>query len=267
MERYVIRGGQAGYERLRLLARLHRAGTIELFRRAGVRPGMRCLDLGCGGGEVTFELALLAGPAGSVTGLDMDEVKLGLARDAAGQRGITNVEFRAANVNDWDEPGGYDFVYCRFLLQHLSRPVDLLRRMWRGVKPGGAIAVEDADFGGLFCDPDNGGFDFYRRMYQRVCQRSGGDPTIGRKLRRYFLRAGITSPEVRLVQVIDETGDSKALALSTLEATADAIVGAGLATAGEVAGAIKDLAAFAADPGTLIGDPRIFQVSAARDPG
>jgi 2-polyprenyl-3-methyl-5-hydroxy-6-metoxy-1,4-benzoquinol methylase len=106
---------------------------------------MRCLDLGCGGGEVTFELARLVGAQGHVTGVDMDEVKLSLARATAAERGLTNVEFRAGNVNDWDEPAGFDLVYCRFLLQHLSRPVDLLRRMWAAVTSGGAIVVEDAD--------------------------------------------------------------------------------------------------------------------------
>ena len=103
---------------------------------------MRCLDLGCGGGEVTFELASLAGPAGAVTGIDMDEVKLALAGKTAAGRGIANIEFRVANVNDWDERDAYDFVYCRFLLQHLSLAAALLARMWSAVRPGGAIAVE-----------------------------------------------------------------------------------------------------------------------------
>jgi ubiquinone/menaquinone biosynthesis C-methylase UbiE len=101
VERYVIRGGRDGYARLQVLARARRADTVELLRRAGLRPGMRCLDLGCGGGDVSFELASLAGAAGSVVGIDMDEVKLALAQEAATERGFANVEFRAGNVNDW----------------------------------------------------------------------------------------------------------------------------------------------------------------------
>ena len=179
MGRYTLRGGQWGYDRLKLLAQAKRDDTLELFRRAGVRPGLRCLDLGCGGGEGTFDLAAAVGPGGSVTGVDMDAEKLALARASARERGLANVEFRAGNVNDWDEPDAYDFVYSRFLLQHLARPVDLLRRMWAAVRAGGVIAVEDADFDGLFCDPDNDGFGFYRTMYREVCRRNGGDPVIG----------------------------------------------------------------------------------------
>jgi ubiquinone/menaquinone biosynthesis C-methylase UbiE len=264
VERYVLRGGRWGYDRLQMLARVRRADTLELLRRAGLRPGVRCLDLGCGGGEVTFEIARLAGPDGFVVGIDMDEVKLALAREAAGKRGLASIEFRTANVNDWDEPGAYDLVYSRFLLQHLSRPVELLQRMWAAVRAGGVIAVEDADFDGLCCHPENGAFDFYRRMLPRVCELNGGDSTIGRKLYQYFLQAGIPAPELRLVQDCGATGETKDLALSTLEASADAIVGAGLAQAGEIAAMIAALTAFAADPATVIASPRIFQLWARR---
>jgi ubiquinone/menaquinone biosynthesis C-methylase UbiE len=264
VERYVLRGGRWGYERLQLLARVRRGDTLELLRRAGMRPGMRCLDLGCGGGEVTFELARLAGPSGSVVGIDLDEVKLALARKAADEQDRPNVEFRAANVNDWDEPEAYDLVYSRFLLQHLSRPAELLRRMWAAVRTGGVIAVEDADFGGLFCYPENDGFDFYRRMIPRVYELNGGDSATGRKLYWYFLQAGLPRPELRLAQGAGATQDSKALTVSTLEASAEAIVGAGLATAEEVAAAIADLAAFAADPATVVSEPRVFQLWARR---
>jgi hypothetical protein len=138
--------------------------------------------------------------------------------------------------------------------------------MWRAVRAGGVIAVEDTDFDGLFCDPDNSAFGFYQAMYPRVCALNGGDPTIGRKLFRYFGEAGIGEPELRLVQSFGSAGDSdtKALAVSMLEGSADAIVAAGLATADEVADAIADLTAFASMPRTLISDPRTFQVWANR---
>jgi ubiquinone/menaquinone biosynthesis C-methylase UbiE len=225
---------------------------------------MRCLDLGCGGGEVTFQLAELAGPDGSAVGIDMDEVKLGLARDVARQRGLSNVEFRLADVTGWDAPDGYDFVYCRFLLQHLREPVALLRRIWRAVRAGGGIAVVDTDFDGLFSEPGNDGVNFHREMYARLIERNGGDARIGRRLYRYFLEAGIPAPGLGLIQAVNASGEAKTMALLTLRGTAQAIISAGLASAAEVAGAIDDLAAFIAAPDTIVSGPRIFQVYARR---
>ena len=125
---------------------------------------------------------------------------------------------RLLNVQDWDEPGGYDAVYCRycrycrFLLQHLSQPMDLLRRMWAGVRPCGVLIVEDADFDGCCCHPPNEGFDFFVRTYRRVLQRRGGDHALGRKVYGCFLAAGIPSPQVALVQPVWTEGEGKTLA-------------------------------------------------------
>ena len=76
MTGYVIRGGAAGRARLGVIARTLRSSTLALLKRAGLVKGMMCLDLGCGGGDVTLEMARLAGPHGRALGIDVDEVKL-----------------------------------------------------------------------------------------------------------------------------------------------------------------------------------------------
>jgi ubiquinone/menaquinone biosynthesis C-methylase UbiE len=259
-ERYVIRGGHEGFERLKLLHRVRWPDTAVFFERIGLESGMHCADLGCGGGEVTFEIARLVSPGGHVTGFDMDEVKLDLARSSAAEQGLGNVDFRAVDVNEWSEPAAFDLVFCRLLLQHLSRPVDLLERMWAAVRPGGVVAAEDADFDGLFCDPPNDGFEFYARVLPAVIRQNGGDPTIGRKLHRYFRDAGIPVPQLTLpAQTLRASGDTKTLATATLEATAGTMIEGGIATAEEIEAARASLAAFAADSGTMLADPRIFQ--------
>jgi ubiquinone/menaquinone biosynthesis C-methylase UbiE len=264
-DHYTIRGGRQGYDRLQILARAVWPDTADLLVRIGVRPGMDCLDLGCGSGHVTLQLAALVGPAGHVVGVDMDEVKLGLARDAAAAQGLANVEVRHADAYAWHETDVYDLVYSRYVLQHLSRPVDLLRRMWTAVRSGGALAIEDADFDGMFCDPPNEGFEWFGRTYARLLQHHGGDAAIGRKLFRLFLEAEIPNPEVRVKPSITASrGEPKALILGTLEATAAAAIAAGLATPDEVESACASLAAFTDDPRTLIGNPPTLQVWSRR---
>jgi SAM-dependent methyltransferase len=263
-ERYVIRGGEGGYERLALLARTRWPDTAALLARAGLMPGMRCIDLGCGGGHVTLEIARLVAPDGSVVGVDIDEIKLGLARQAAAAAGLANVEFRQQSVQEWDEPASYDAVYSRFLLQHLSQPVDTLGRMWAAVRPRGVLIVEEADFDGWCCDPANEGFDFFVRTYGEALRRRGGDPACGRKLYGGCLAAGIPAPETGVVQPVWPGGEGKTLAWSTLEASADAIVAERVASRDEVTAALTDLWQFTADPRTLISGPRVFQLWSSR---
>jgi SAM-dependent methyltransferase len=260
---YVIRGGKAGYDRLALLARERWPDTRALLAAAGVSAGMRCADIGCGGGAVTLEIARLVAPGGTAVGIDMDAVKAGLARQAAAGQGLGNVEFRVLDVTDWDEPGGYDAVYSRFLLQHLSEPASLIRRMWAAVRDGGVLIVEDADFDGWCCDPADEGLELLRDAYRQVLARRGGDDTAGRRLYSHFLAAGIPAPRVRLVQPVYE-GEARTLAWSTLEATADAIVAEGVATADELAAALASLRRLAADQSALICGPRVFQVWSRR---
>ena len=260
----MISGGREGYDRLQVLARVRWSDTAKLFERLDVRAGMHCLDLGCGGGDVTLELARLVGPEGRVTGIDMDDVKLDLAREVAADRGLENVQFRLGDVTTWSADEDYDLVYCRFLLEHLVDPRDLLRRMWAGVGQGGSLAVEDADFQGQICEPPNDGYELWRTLYMELLRRRGGDPEIGRKLHRYFLEVGAPSPQLRLVQDVSTEGENKSLPLLTLAGTAEALQAEGLATETDLQTAIASLARLADDATTLVAGPWIFQVWARR---
>lgn len=261
----MIRGGREGYDRLRVLARVHEANTTALLDRVGVAPGMRCADVGCGGGDVTFVLARLVGPGGSVVGLDMDQVKLDLAAEQAAELGLDNVRFQAADITDWSEPGAYDLVYSRFLLEHLRRPVELLRQMWAAVRPGGVIVVEDADFDGCFTDPQNAGHDFYQRVYTEALRRRGGDAAIGRKLYRLCLEAGIPDPEFGIVQGAAASGEIVELPHLTLAASAEAVIAEGIASAEEVERARAEMEAFGRLPGSVVGGPRVCRVWQRRE--
>ena len=120
---YLIRGGIEGRERLRVLGRVMRPNTVPLLERAGVTAGMACLDVGCGAGEVTFDLASLVGITGQVVGVDLDATKIELAQGDAEQAEVANVEFRVADLTEGLGEAAYDVVYARFVLTHLrTRP-------------------------------------------------------------------------------------------------------------------------------------------------
>jgi ubiquinone/menaquinone biosynthesis C-methylase UbiE len=79
--------------------------TPRLLERIGVGPGARCLDVGCGGGDASLALARFAGPGGEVVGVDIDEVKLRIAREEAAAAGLANVEYRSAGVDELPRDG------------------------------------------------------------------------------------------------------------------------------------------------------------------
>ena len=148
---YVIRGGIPGRERLRILAGVMAPTTNGLLDRLGDLTGRRCLDAGCGGGDVTRELARRAGPGGHVVGIDLDSTKLALCREETAALG--NIEFRAARIGEDDISGPFDVVYSRFLLTHLPDPTSAVRQFHEVLPPGGLIALEDIDFSGYFTHP------------------------------------------------------------------------------------------------------------------
>ena len=99
-ESYIIRGGEEGRERLKVLSRVMRARTLSLLNQTGIRRGMDCLEVGCGSGDLAFDLARIVGAGGRVVATDIDEVKLELARREAEQQQLTNLEFRLADIID-----------------------------------------------------------------------------------------------------------------------------------------------------------------------
>lgn len=266
MNSYVIRGGTEGRKRLALLARTLWPTTSKLLRSAGLEAGMHCLDLGCGGGDVSLEMAKWVGAGGSVVGLDMDGAKLELAREEAGEQELANIEFRRADAHSWAEVGAYDFVYCRFLLTHLKEPQPVLGQIWRALRPGGRALLEDIDFSGHVCHPPCTAFERYQQLYRQVVHRRGGDADIGPKLFRMAKEANWQSLEIEVVQPVFVQEESREMAIITLENIADAVLGEGLASAQELDSILEELRAFTKADDTLLSLPRIFQLR-ARAPG
>ena len=261
MSGYAIRGGDEGKRRLDLLARTMAPNTEALLARAGLRAGMRCIDLGCGGGHVSRYLAECVGAGGLVIGLDIDDIKLKAARQDCALAGLRQLEFRAGSVTQWSEPATYDLVYGRFILSHIRTPAAVVDSMAAALRPGGILVVEDVDFGGAFCHPPNAGYDRYCSLYREAVSRRGGNAELGRELYGMCLDAGLAEVEVDVVQPTHGGGEpEKALSLSTLINIADTVISEGLANPDEIAEVIAELTRYTADLRSIVSVPRIFQV-------
>jgi SAM-dependent methyltransferase len=257
---YVIRGGAEGRARLRILARALWPTTERLLHSAGIAPGMACLDVGCGGGDVSFALARLVGALGRVVGVDLDETKLQLAREEAARDGLHNAEFRKANIEELAVDAEYDLVYSRFLLTHLHDPAAALRRMARAAKPGGVIIVEDIEHSGAFSYPASAAIEREIYIYNEVVRRRGADPDIGPRLPGLFREVGLADVHVSIAQPVSTAGDAKRVHQITLENIRPAVIATGVATDAEIDALMRDLDALTNDPDSLVSFPRVFQV-------
>lgn len=256
---YVIRGGIEGRERLRTLARVMHASSMSLFDRVGLSDGLCCVDVGCGGGDTALELARRVAPHGKVVGLDIDQVKLDIARSEAFQQGVANVEFQVSDVCTAAGEQVFDVAYSRFLLTHLKDPGGAVAAIYRRLRPGGIFAVEDIDFSGCFTYPDNRAFRRYHELYCATVLRRGGDPNIGPRLPGLLKQAGFEDIGMHVVQPIGTQGEVKLLNPLTMENIADAVLADNLATREEIDQVVRELYDFASDPNTLAGVPRVVQ--------
>src|SRR5260370_20466571 len=159
--------------------RSHRWRTAENsagYLLGRLEPGMRVLDVGCGPGTITADLAALV-PSGQVVGIDAAADVLDGARQEAERRGQANVRFETGDVYQLAfGDDAFDVVHAHQVLQHLSDPVAALAEMRRVCRPGGLVAARDGDYGGFFWFPSDPGLDEWQALYPDVARGLGGEP-------------------------------------------------------------------------------------------
>jgi SAM-dependent methyltransferase len=145
---YVFDRGRSDQERLIRSSEALNAFTVEGCRRAGLGPGGRAIDIGCGPLGGLIALAELVGSEGRVAGLDSSGEAVALARVSLAQRGYDTVTLVQAEL-DTDlaallcPPGPFDLAYVRRFLVHQADPADSLSRIARLVRPGGRIVAHE----------------------------------------------------------------------------------------------------------------------------
>jgi ubiquinone/menaquinone biosynthesis C-methylase UbiE len=194
---YSLARTPAEYERLRSQSRAWEAATSRLLDQVGLSAGAHCLDAGCGPGETMRLMAQRVGPAGRVTGIDVDARLGALALMMLHQAGHRQCRFGAIDVTA-DQPipdAPFDLVYARLLLFHLPDRVAVLRRLWDAVAPGGYLVIHDYDLRSVGVLPELRSLDEFRRVIVEAFSAAGCDVQIGARLPDLFARAGIGAPD------------------------------------------------------------------------
>jgi SAM-dependent methyltransferase len=200
---YVLGRSESESRRLITQSSFLQPFTERILRRAGLSPGIRVLDLGCGAGDVSFLAAELVGPSGSVLGIDRDPGVLAVARRRARELAVTNVSFEERSIEDLVASRPFDAVIGRFVLIYQPDPVTTLRHVCGLLRPGGIVAVLEPDMNVGVCSwPPVPLWDQVSHWIRETFRRGGVHYDIGSRLYPLFRQAGLPGPSMRQDRLI-----------------------------------------------------------------
>jgi SAM-dependent methyltransferase len=261
---YVLATGRAAAHRLQLLHSLYGAGARRLLLEAGIKPGMKVADLGCGVGMVTSLLAELVGPSGQVTGVDFSGAQIAQARELLSPS-TTNVTFVEASATSTGLPEeSFDLVYCRFLLIHLTDPMQALHEMRNLLKPQGILVCEDGDLTSAGSEPPTA-LNAFAELFGRLGPSWGVDYTLGRRLFQMVIAANFSRPDITYNQPVVARGEVKRLLELSVAEAGPGFVKAGLITNEQLEDTLIEMRRLADDETVIAFMPRMSQVWARKE--
>lgn len=237
--------------------RSHRWRTAEnsaAYLLPHLSPGQRVLDVGCGPGTITLDLARRVAP-GEVLGLDRVEEPLQEARAAAAEQGVTNASFEVGDVYDLGSPDdSFDVLHAHQVLQHLGDPVAALEEMRRVGRSGAVLAVRDADYGAMTWYPADPRLDRWLELVSAATRANGANPDAGRRLLSWVQAAGfddvIASASVWCFASAEDRAWWGGMWAERIQssATADQLLSAELSTPAELSDVAEAWRQWAAEP-------------------
>lgn len=249
-------------ERLRRQARELAPCSARFLDRLDIQPGYRVADIGCGPHGVLDLLSERVGPDGEVVGVERSESTVPLARQFIAERQLRNVEVVQADARATGLPrASFDLVHARLVLVNVPDPLNVVEEMIALVRPGGVVAIDEADWGASFCDPPSPAWDRLVGVFESYCRNNGIEFHLGRKLQRIFRAAGLIDVQVKPVIHCEPPGAGRRYLLcDLLEILRDQILLQGLLTGVEYNEQLTELRRHLDDAGTLVIPHLFFQV-------
>jgi ubiquinone/menaquinone biosynthesis C-methylase UbiE len=205
-DQYVLGRSAQEYARLARQAEIMKPMTRRLFAEAGIRPGMRVLDLGSGAGDVAMLLAEMVGPAGKVIGLDLDHDAMQHARERAAVARFANITFIHSDFAHYIPDAPLDAIVGRLVLMYQADPAAALAKLTKHLRPGGVVAFIEPWFQ-IPPGPDSTTKTAVTVIIETL-RRSGAHVDLGPRMHRVFQAAGLPLPAMRFEAIMDPRPDS-----------------------------------------------------------
>jgi len=251
---YVLGADDSEHQRLLAQCEIHRPEAQRLFERLEIGAGQRVLDVGCGPLGVLDLLSARVGPTGEVVGLDNEPRMIEFAEHNLAQRGLTNVKLVHGDAVSTTLPADYfDLAHERLVLVNVPAPHDVVAEMIRVVRPGGWIAVQNADFAGWICEPAHPAWTVLYDALIAAWQAAGLDPFIGRRMPALLRDAGLTDISLDAHAHIWRSSDPyQRLLLTFTNIFRNRIINGGFLTADQLDRLTTELAQHLAQPDTFV---------------
>jgi SAM-dependent methyltransferase len=251
---YLLGHRRAEQDRLERQASELGPDSEALFERIGVGAGWRVVEIGCGPRGCLELLSKRVGAAGRVVGVELSDEQVERARRFAVEQGWTNVEVRAGDARQTGlDASGFDLATERLVLVNVPQPEAIVAEMVRLVRPGGWVALYEADSSTQRCDPPHRAFDRIREILDVYARRNGIDRAIGVRAARLLRDAGVIDIRVRpLVHTYEAGHPRRRLLLDFVENARGRIVESEVAGAAELDALVAAFARHLDDPATLV---------------
>jgi ubiquinone/menaquinone biosynthesis C-methylase UbiE len=196
---YTLELSEPERRRYRMMAAIARDDEAELWELAGIVPGARVADVGCGPGAVLTEIAKIVGPDGTAVGIEPAESARAAAREELDALGLEHVEVREGDgVATGLEPGAWDCVMMRHVLTHTGSAADgIVAHLAALAKPGGHVYLVDVDLDASRSTPADEAIQAQFERYAEFHRRRGNDVRTGPRLGSILRAAGLDVIEHR----------------------------------------------------------------------
>jgi len=263
---YVLGTDDVEVARLGLQHRVWRETMLGTWRRAGLRPGMRVVDVGAGPGFATLDLAEIVGRDGHVTAIERSPRFVAALRRECARRALAQVDVREADLMASEPMPGADFAWCRWVASFVSSVETLAAWLAATVRPGGRVVLHEyVDYGTWRWLPERPALREFVAEVMASWRATGGEPDVASRLIGALGAAGFRPPAVRPHVFATRPADlTWRWPASFVAVNAARLVELGRVGPDWAHGVEAELAAVERDPASVMITPMVLEIVAER---
>ena len=253
--------------RLALQHRVWRPRALDAWRRAGFTVGQTLIDVGCGPGYASLDLAEMVGPSGRILAIDRSRRFLDALEAARRGRGLDHIETLELDLDEADLPAiGADGAWGRWVFAFVRRPRELLARVGRALKKGGALVLHEYfDYSTWRLTPRSPEHEEFVSVVVESWRASGGEPDVGLELPLWLEDCGFETRSLRpIIDVVPRSDFVWEWPSSFMEVGLRRLVDLGRLTPDRARAISQAFATAEATPHALMVTPAVLEIIAVR---